>query len=133
LVWLVAVLAACAVTGCDSASKKKVTVRGKVTWQNKPAAGGLIRFVPSEGKGSAADAEIKDDGQYEVSVAPGSYKIEITWNKMTETTEREYGTAGELKKKSDPQIPSKYNVESKMVKEIENKDTEINFDLPGKD
>ncbi len=74
--------------GCGSASREDVptTVRGRVTVQGRPMAGGMIVFAPHPeygGKGRAATAEIDANGEYELTfdggktIAPGWYRVAL--------------------------------------------------------
>src|SRR3954468_9826812 len=75
------ILSLVAVTGCSS----KTNVHGKVTLDGEKVDGGGITLRPA-GEGKTVNGEIKD-GQYsldsERGLQPGSYKVEISWNKKT--------------------------------------------------
>lgn len=82
--------AVCALTpagGCQrSAPPGPASVRGLVTFQGRPLAGGLVVFAPDREKGTAAKpatATIDFDGRYRLStdgsqtIAPGWYRIAL--------------------------------------------------------
>jgi hypothetical protein len=119
------------VAGCGATSS--ATVHGKVTLDGEPVATGSIVFL-SAGSGSKAAAAI-EQGVYAVStqdkLAPGSYRVEISWRKPT----------GKKVASADPGIvidetreavPAKYNTDSTLAVEIGTGDVEKDFDLSSK-
>jgi hypothetical protein len=73
--------------GCGSSETPvPTTVRGRVTFQGQPLAGGLVVFSPDAergGSGKPMRAEIRDDGSFELTaeskpdVPPGWYRVAI--------------------------------------------------------
>jgi hypothetical protein len=73
--------------GCSRRSPPAAaTVRGKVTYQSEPLAGGLIVFAPDAdrgGLGKPANGELAADGTFqltqggEAAIAPGWYRVAI--------------------------------------------------------
>jgi hypothetical protein len=68
--------------GCHrSAADAAAGVRGAVTFQGKPLAGGLVVFAPDPdrgGRGKPAKAEVGADGRFELpDVPPGWYRVAI--------------------------------------------------------
>jgi len=57
-------------------------VRGKVTYQGQPLQQGTVMFNPTDSTSPPVLGRIADDGTYEVSAAPGEYKVIVT--SMTE-------------------------------------------------
>jgi hypothetical protein len=84
-----AVLAAvgCLAAGCGPvAPPAAATVRGSVSFQGRPLAGGMIVFVPDREKGAAgrpATATIGPDGAFALTadgtaaIAPGWYRVAL--------------------------------------------------------
>lgn len=74
-------------TGCSrSGPTGPTTVRGRVTFQGHPVAGGLIVFAPDPDRGStgkAARAETGPDGSFQLQlggspeIPPGWYRVAI--------------------------------------------------------
>lgn len=73
--------------GCSrpSAPQSPTTVRGRVTFQGQPVAGGLVVFTPDRDRGASGKpvrAETGPDGTFEMpagdsGVAPGWYRVAI--------------------------------------------------------
>jgi hypothetical protein len=78
---------ACVVAdGCRRPSFETVRVRGTMTYQGKPVAGGIIRFLPVDAKkGRSAFTATGSGGAYEVKtlsdspgLVPGEYLVTAT-------------------------------------------------------
>jgi hypothetical protein len=68
-------LAACNF-GCSS--NTDAALNGQVTYEGKPVEKGRIEFLPADGKGAAAGADIVN-GRYAISgLVPGSKTVQIT-------------------------------------------------------
>src|SRR5947208_40017 len=84
LVRLTVFCALVAIAGCGT--KNIATVHGKVMLDGEPVALGNIAFLPPSGSGPRAAAAI-EQGAYVVpasdKLAPGSYRVEISWHKPT--------------------------------------------------
>src|SRR5262249_14982703 len=117
------------VTGCSS----KTSVRGKGTLDGEKVDGGGITLRPA-GEGRTGAGEIKD-GQYyldaERGLQPGSYKVEISWNKKT----------GKLIPSNDPPnkveetrqaVPRKYNAETQLTLDVVGGSNTKDFELTSK-
>jgi hypothetical protein len=128
--WLV--LVALGAAGCNRAPAK-VTFQGKVSLDNQTVSTGRIRFIPADGKSPTPgpDPEVKD-GTYQASLPPGSYRVEIYWNKVVRQ-EPMYGPDGPMKDVVEEQMPAKFNLDSKLVREVEPTTTEMNFELKSSD
>jgi len=118
-----------AIAGCSS----KTSVQGKVTLDGEKVDGGGITLRPS-GDGHAVAGEIKD-GKYYLDAArglqPGSYKVEISWNKKT----------GKLIPSNDPPnkveetkqaVPRKYNAETQLILDVAGGSNTKDFELTSK-
>ena len=106
-------------------------VQGKITIAGEPLEYGAINFYPTEGtQGPTAGAEIKD-GWYELPEARGPVvgrqRVEITGSKSTSKTTR-ISTGQEIPEMV-PVVPSKYNTNSELVREIESGDNTLDFSL----
>lgn len=73
--------------GCSRKSASSITtVRGKVTYEGEPLAGGLIVFAPDPDRGTSgkpAQSELAADGSFqltqagEAAIQPGWYRVAI--------------------------------------------------------
>src|SRR5262245_34344745 len=105
-----AFVAACltiALTGCTPPA---VTgqVNGKVTFQGKPVAEGIVTFLNLT-EGGAAEATIQAGGAYEVrhGVVPGEYRVVV--NPPVEMVDTDPGKSPPAPvEKRAPDIPPKY-------------------------
>jgi hypothetical protein len=118
--WGVAVAAAL-LSGCSGAGGD-VEVTGSVTLNGQPVGSGneaLIRFVPTAGKGTAADGFV-DAGSYRVRVPPGAYKVEITWNRPTGKKLARKGVKGPGAEEDEvvAEIPAKYNTATTLTADV---------------
>jgi hypothetical protein len=62
------------VVGCGSGTG---TVKGQVTYQEKPVSGGLITFVPTDSKHNSVTAEIDENGNYQLTAPAGEVRISV--------------------------------------------------------
>lgn len=113
-------VAATAAIGCGDSGPTGVAVRGNVTYEGKPLERGVVLFNPVDQAFSPARATIQPNGDYELTVAPGEYKVVV--NLFTETdSSLEPGDPGYQAPKSllPPQYsslmqtPLKFNIEDK--------------------
>jgi hypothetical protein len=60
------------ITGCAA----RGSVSGKVSYRGKTLPGGVVTFIPEDGKGHPHDAQIQEDGTYSITNIPtGPVKI----------------------------------------------------------
>jgi hypothetical protein len=69
-----ALLLLTAAVGCGAGTG---TVKGQVTYQDKPVPGGLIMFVPTDSKHNSVTAEIDENGNYELTAPVGEVRISV--------------------------------------------------------
>ncbi|HET6571972.1 MAG TPA: hypothetical protein VFG68_00085 [Fimbriiglobus sp.] len=70
--------------GCGKSEPATATVKGAVTFQGRPLAGGLIVFAPDREKGNAGEsvhATVGPDGWYYLS-ADGSARVAAGWYRV---------------------------------------------------
>jgi hypothetical protein len=70
--------------GCGKSEPGSATVKGAVTFQGRPLAGGLIVFAPDREKGNAGkpvSATVGPDGWYHLS-ADGSPRVAAGWYRV---------------------------------------------------
>jgi hypothetical protein len=118
--------------GCSSSNR--AAVKGSVTFDGAPVDGGMILFFPANEKNKAdqGHAEIKN-GAYEIPAGkgppPGSYRVEITWEKKTGKQVVSKGDPPNMEDETIQVIPPQYNRESKLTKEITSGMNTIDFPL----
>ena len=146
--WLILTVVAFTCCGCNSGGLAVYPVKGKVTFNGKPmAGGGSIAFVPQGGEAKVdSGGEIKADGTYELSThkpgdgaMAGDFKVVIT---QTVFNEPERVADGEGLPKAAAaavpqaeQIPAIYSdfEKSPLTAKVEAKSqNEFNFDLTRK-
>jgi hypothetical protein len=125
-------VAAALLTGC-SASSSEVEVTGKVTLNDQPVGSGneaLIRFVPTDGKGKPGDALV-DKGEYKVLLPPGSYKVEVTWNRPTGKKVARPGVKGPGAEVDEvvAEVPAKYNTATTLKADVSAANAKHDFAL----
>jgi hypothetical protein len=119
-----------ALSGCSG----RPAVEGTVTFNKEPVDGGVISFVPSTG--SANEGRVSADivqGKFTLPSGhgpkPGTYKVEIVWNKKTG---RQIDTPGDVGVKMDEKvqvIPDKYNKKTTETAEIKSSGNKFDFNL----
>jgi len=114
------------VSGCGGSSR--AGVEGKVTFNGSPLEAGMISFLVEADRPDSGHAAITD-GKYALAAdkgpPPGTYRVEITWNKP------------EAKPK-DPDIvrtvqviPQKYNLRSQLKADLKPGMNTCDFELVG--
>ncbi len=120
-------LSLCLLTACgpvDSVITAKVT--GKVTADGKPLERGLIQFIPTDGRGSPAAAEIHQ-GDYTVAVPLGSKRVEVTSPKVI-GKQKAYDTPDSpVMDIIEEQIPWEYNAQSQLKADVSRERTKFDF------
>jgi len=104
-----------------------------VTFEGAPVDGGSITFVPEGGQGKPGGAEIKD-GKYvieaEKGLAPGKYKVEISWRKKTGKQVDNKNDPGMPTDEVKQVIPIRYNTKTELTAVIKSgSNAGVNFDL----
>ncbi|QDU31857.1 hypothetical protein ETAA8_70180 [Anatilimnocola aggregata] len=112
--------------GCGGSGQK--AIRGEVSLDGEPVDGGSIMFVPAAaGKsGSAAIVAGKYSVPAEDDLLPGTYRVEIVWNKPT-GKQIPANDPGMLTDERLQVIPDKYNTQSTLSVEITPGENEHNF------
>lgn len=119
------------VIGCGGGDTPELgTVYGTVTLDGKALPNATVTFSPmgKEG-GQECSAVTQDDGSYELKYSaahagapPGKYEVRIT---TATTTTDESGNDVEVPEK----LPSKYNYETELKREVEAGSNKMDFDL----
>ena len=116
--------------GCSGGGGEGV-VTGEVFLNKAPLEKGLVRFIPTDPKLHAADAEVKD-GKFELRAKAGEYKVEISApkvvnkKKMYETSDsKEVEQIAEL-------LPPRFNTQSTLKMSVQAGKQEKRFDVESK-
>lgn len=125
-------LALTAPAGCGGGA---ASVEGTVSFNGEPVDDGGINFVPADGKGTKAGAEIKG-GKYTVpserGPAPGKYKVEVYWNKKTGKTVTDAADTGAKTSETKQVIPEQFNAKTTLTADLKGGDNPgVNFELKG--
>ena len=111
--------------GCG---RPPAAVEGTVTYDGVPVDDGGITFVPAAG-GAKAGAPVKN-GRYAIDAAhgpaPGSYKVEVTWNKAVGRRVADPDTAGGTTRQV---LPEKFNKATTLTADVTAGANRIDFDL----
>lgn len=123
--------AALVLTGCSEGHKsvKRVTVSGRVTLDSKPLTTGTITFDPVSGE-VPSTLEILD-GAYEGRAPAGKNTVRLSAvKKMSMKEKMKMDGPGYDQLVDVNLLPSRYNSESKISREVdESGDNKFNFDL----
>ena len=118
------------VVGCTSGVELG-DVQGTVKMDGKPLSGATIRFVPVNG-GRAAFGRTDESGKYEIQYSAtasgalvGQVRVEIT------TAEEVSDKLGRSRMKPEI-VPSRYNTESTLIREVGSGDNTFDFELQSK-
>lgn len=117
--------------GCSGSDL--VSVKGTVTYNNKPVTSGTITFVSDDN--ASAYGDLKADGSYQLKTLkpgdgakPGNYKVIVVAMQDQSTLLPE-----ERSPLPAPTVPFKYTslATTDLTATVERKDNVINFDLKG--
>jgi hypothetical protein len=128
----------CGLAGCGQQEAERAAVQGRVTVQGQPVAEGNIAFFPQgETRGRPAGAEIVN-GEYALTAEEGplvgSARVEI--QAFRKTGRKIPDLMGDVSQANRPLIeekintlPAKYNVNSKLVRQITMGENSLDFEL----
>lgn len=105
--------------GCG---EREYKVTGMVTFDGKPIENGSIVFESAEGGAGLANAGISN-GKYELQSKVGKKKVIISANRVRPGTEKD------IQPSYDAYIPTKYNTDSELTKEVMPTENRFDFDL----
>ncbi|HEY2412949.1 MAG TPA: hypothetical protein VGI40_11935 [Pirellulaceae bacterium] len=103
-----------AIGGCGPATG---TVSGTVTVDGKPAASGVISFVPAEGAGAPVTVDIQG-GAYTAQAVAGSKRVQISVPVVTGQRKEYNGPDAPLVDITEESVPAKYNSETELTFEL---------------
>lgn len=111
--------------GC-SRGPRTYPVSGSVTWNGAPVDEGTINFI-AEDLSVAPDSAKIVNGRYDARVKAGIKKVEIFG-----TRDKRFNEAmGQMERES--YIPSRYNAETTLVREVAPRENSLDFALTEKE
>jgi hypothetical protein len=111
--------------GCGGRGGPKLaTVRGNVTLGGKPLPQATVLFVPAEGRSSSGITD--KNGRYELGYTTDRNGAVLGKHRVRIST---YLRSNDEGKSVPESVPSRYNVESDLTREVIAGKNEINFEL----
>ena len=101
--------------GC-SRGPAKAAFAGRVTLDGEPLPQGAISFYPLSRAPSAG--AVIENGGYQMTAVPGSYRVEITGSKVVGQKKRYDTPDSPMDDVLQPVVPAEYNSASKLVQEV---------------
>jgi hypothetical protein len=122
--------------GCGKGGPQRATVAGSVQLDGQPVESGSIAFYPVEGtRGPSAGGRI-EAGRYRIASAKGAVvgkaRVEINAPKKTGRMIPDPINSKALVEEYVEGIPSKYNSESTLTRDIAAGDNQLDFNLTTK-
>jgi len=125
-----ALLLAASLAGCGGVVDDSVPISGSVTLDGAPLPSGTITFLPSDGVGPSAGAQIAE-GKYETRAVPGPKQVTIVAQR-----EKAGGTAAPNPHAGPPTeqyLPAKYNTRTELKADVPAEGSEtVDFALTSK-
>lgn len=133
---IVAFSAALLVTaGCSGDGLRRASVSGQVLVDKEPLAEGSITFFPAEGNSGPSEGAIIKDGHYAIpasrGVIVGKNKVEIRGFRKSGKKIPDVWEKGKMLDELINAVPATYNDQTTLVRDVQDGDNTINFDLPG--
>lgn len=97
---LAAVVALIALVGCSGAKSAKV--KGKVVYKGQGLPGGIVRFVPKQGKGNQTSCTIDANGNFEGEAPVGDCLVSIDNRELQGKGTGVIGASGNYNKGEQP-------------------------------
>ena len=119
------------VTGCNT-EVARVTLKGKVTLDDKLVENGLVEFEPIDGKTPTAKDGRIINGEYTAQVVPGEVIVRITSSEVVGKKKMYDTPDSPLVDDVKERIPKKYNEESTLREKIEPGRKALDFKLTSK-
>jgi len=118
------ILLALLLTGCDQGPVKG-TIKGTITLDGERVDGGVITFVPADGK-SQPEAVPITAGEYTVTMPIGEKRVEIYWAPSSGNTA---DTASQGREQIVQRIPTKYNSQTTLSHTVTKGESRRDFEL----
>ncbi|MES2790379.1 MAG: hypothetical protein V4719_12280 [Planctomycetota bacterium] len=123
------------IAGCGESGARRFPVSGSVKLDGKPVEQGSIMFVPLGEEAIPSAGGKIEAGEYtlpaEYGPAVGKYRIEIHWPKPTgkKVAMGSPAPPGTMVDEVREAIPAKYNVKSKLERDVTSGENTIDLDL----
>jgi hypothetical protein len=114
--------------GCGPAT---ATVSGEVTVNGEAVEAGVISFVPDDGAGAPGTTAI-EDGRYELQMAPGKKRVQISHTVVTGKRPAYNGPGAPLIEITEERLPPRFNSHTELTFEAQagRQTKNWNLDLP---
>jgi hypothetical protein len=107
----------------------RVRVQGEVTLNGNPLRQGAVNFMPADGKGPTAGAEIKE-GRYTAEVPLGPKLVQINSPKVVgQKAAYEGAPESPMMDVVEEEIPPRFNVQTILKADVSHEKREHNFKL----
>jgi hypothetical protein len=124
-----AALSLLAALGCGKSGRELAPVTGRVTLDGQPMPGARIRFEPEANGGSPSYGTTDQEGWYELGYKRGVEGALIGWHTVRiEPGAEPAGPDGKTSTRPKP-LPSRYNTQSELRREIKDEENQIDFEL----
>jgi hypothetical protein len=121
--------------GCSPSGPARAAVAGQVLVDGQPLVEGSISFFPVEGTHGPSTGGIIHDGQYKIAraqgVIVGRNRVEIRGFRQTGKTVRDVWRPGQSINERVRALGPEFNDQSTLVRDVQARDNQIDFDLPG--
>lgn len=133
---LVSCAVSCAVTcamGCSDEGIERAAVTGSIRLDGEPVQSGTIAFYPAEGTRGPSAGGLIEGGRYRIDSAKGvvlgKSRVEINSSRKSGRMIPDAINPNAMMEEYVEGIPSQYNTESTLIREIESGENQIDFDL----
>lgn len=120
-------------TGCGDGGPERATVLGSVSLDGQPVESGSIAFFPVEGTSGPSAGGTIEAGRYRVDsskgVVVGKSRIEINARRKTGKMIPDLMNPNAMMEEYVEGVPSQFNSESTLIREIESGRNQIDFEL----
>lgn len=108
------VCAAVLLAGCGGPKwPAAATVSGEVKLNGVPVKKGVISYVPADGTGAPATAEI-NGGRYEITTTAGAKKVQISVPVVTDRRPESAAPGAPMMEFTAESVPEKYNAKTEL-------------------
>jgi hypothetical protein len=112
--FLALVMATAVLPGCGAPT---ATVSGEVTVDGQPLDKGVISYVPAEGAGAAATAEVAK-GKYHLQTTPGAKWVQVSAPVVVGQRKEYNSPNAPLVDVSGERLPERYNAKTELKFEL---------------
>lgn len=110
--------AACGLAGCGGSGPASATVSGEVKVNGAPVDKGIISYVPDEGTGAAATAEITN-GRYELQTTAGKKRVQISVPVVIDRRKDSPAPSAQMIDITAESVPERYNAKTELTFDVQ--------------